>query len=268
MAITINAKGTSVPYFKIGKSGVTLYQGATDPHTTDGFSVRANDIWIDTTDKTLKFRTPLNTWEALSTVNSIADLEDVDLTGLANGYVLKYNSLSQMWEPSQTTGGLASDWGSIAENPIDYDGYTGDVWQLNTSTSTVSYANNVSIGGNLSVTGNAVISGNLTFGDTDTDTIALTADINSNLIPETNATYNLGSSTQQWNNTFISGTIDNSANTGAMVFPTGTIAQRPASPVQGMVRFNSETTRFEGYNGTQWINIDIPDDWGSVAETP
>ena len=35
-----------------------------------------------------------------------------------------------------------------------------------------------------------------------------------------------------------------------------------------MVRFNSTTSRFEGYNGTSWINIDIPDDWGSVADTP
>ena len=264
MAVTINAKGTSVPYFKIGKSGVTLYQGATDPHTTDGYAVRTNDIWIDTTDKTLKFRTPLSTWEALSTVNTLADLEDVDLTGLANGYVLKYNALSQLWEPSQTTGGLASDWGSIAETPIDYDGYTGDVWQLDTGTGVLSYANTVQIGGNLNVSGHATISGNLIFGDASTDTISLTADINSNLIPQTTATYDFGSSTKQWNNAYISGTIDNSANTGAMLFPRGTTAQRPSEAQEGMVRFNSETKRFEGYNGSEWINIDIPDDWGSL----
>ena len=47
----------------------------------------------------------------------------------------------------------------------------------------------------------------------------------------------------------------------------GTTAQRPGSASAGMVRFNSETSRFEGYNGSEWINIDIPDDWGSVTET-
>ena len=161
---------------------------------------------------------------------------DVDLTGLADGYFLRYNAISSKWEPHETNGGLASDWGSIAENAIAYDGYTGDVWQLENSTQTLIYNNNVNIGnqltvdtistqshvnigGNLQVTGNATISGNLTFGDASTDTIALAADINSNLIPETDATYNLGSDTQQWNDAFISGTIDNSANTGAMMMP-------------------------------------------------
>ena len=57
-------------------------------------------------------------------------------------------------------------------------------------------------------------------------------------------------------------------STGAMIFPTGTTAQRPSTPQAGMVRFNSTTSRFEGYNGSEWINIDIPDDWGSVTETP
>lgn len=267
MAVTLNAKGTSVPYFKIGKSGVTLFQGSSDPHVDSGYSVRTNDIWLDTSDKTIKFRNALSQWEALSTANEISELEDVDLTGLADGYFLRYNAITTNWEAHETLGGLASDWGSIAENALEIDGWSGDVWMLENSTSTLKWNNNVEIGGNLQVTGNATISGNLTFGDTSTDTIALTADINSNLVPETNATYNLGSSTQQWNDTFISGTIDNSSNTGAMLFPTGTTAQRPSEAQEGMVRFNSQTKRFEGYNGSEWINIDIPDDWGSVAES-
>lgn len=285
MAVTLNAKGTSVPYFRIGKSGVTLFQGINDPHVSGGHNVRTNDIWFDTNERTLKFRTSQNTWEALNEADKMSELNDVDLTGLADGYFLRYNAVSSKWEPHETSGGLASDWGSILENAINYDGYTGDVWQLNNQTQTLIYNNNVNIGnqltvdtistqshvnigGNLQVTGNATISGNLTFGDASTDTIALAADINSNLVPETNSTYNLGSSTQQWNDTFISGTIDNSANTGAMLFPTGTTVQRPTSAQEGMVRFNSDTKRFEGYNGTEWINIDIPDDWGSINETP
>jgi len=265
MAVVLNARGTSVPYFKIGKSGVTLFQGSADPHVDSGYSVRTNDIWFDTANKTLKFRNSSSQWEALAEADKISELEDVDLTGLADGHFLRYNSTTANWEAHAVTGGLASDWGTITQTPISYDGYTGDVWQLNTSTNTLSHNGNVSVSGNFTVSGNATISGNLTFGDAATDTIALTADINSNLIPDSNAAYNLGSSTQQWNDTYISGTIDNSANTGAMIFPTGTTAQRPSTPEEGMVRFNSETKRFEGYNGTEWLNIDIVDDWGSIS---
>ena len=34
--------------------------------------------------------------------------------------------------------------------------------------------------------------------------------------------------------------------------------------VQGMVRFNSDTTKFEGYNGTDWINL-VEENWGSLS---
>ena len=56
MAVTLNAKGTSVPYFKLGKSGITLFQGSSDPHATLGYSVSDNDIWFDTTTQTVKYR--------------------------------------------------------------------------------------------------------------------------------------------------------------------------------------------------------------------
>jgi len=42
-------------------------------------------------------------------------------------------------------------------------------------------------------------------------------------------------------------------STGAIKIPVGTTAQEPASPVAGMIRFNSDTPpQFEGYNGTKW----------------
>ena len=58
--------------------------------------------------------------------------------------------------------------------------------------------------------------------------------------------------------------VASSNNTGAMIMPVGTTAQRPASPVQGMVRFNTDTTKFEGYNGTDWINL-VEENWGSLS---
>ncbi len=49
-------------------------------------------------------------------------------------------------------------------------------------------------------------------------------------------------------------TLDVTA-TDAVIVPVGTTAQRPANPVQGMIRFNSTTGSFEGYNGTAWVNL-------------
>lgn len=53
MSVIINAKGTSVPYFKIGKTGTTLYQGSSDPSLT--YTPAVGDLFIDTDEKSIKF---------------------------------------------------------------------------------------------------------------------------------------------------------------------------------------------------------------------
>jgi hypothetical protein len=40
--------------------------------------------------------------------------------------------------------------------------------------------------------------------------------------------------------------------TGFMLIPKGTTAQRPVSPVNGEIRYNTDTTQFEGYQGGAW----------------
>lgn len=42
------------------------------------------------------------------------------------------------------------------------------------------------------------------------------------------------------------------ATTGSALIPTGTEAQRDGSPSAGFFRFNSDLSKFEGYNGTAW----------------
>ena len=37
--------------------------------------------------------------------------------------------------------------------------------------------------------------------------------------------------------------------------PSGNTLQRPSVPEQGMIRFNTSTTRVEGYDGSDWVNI-------------
>ena len=37
------------------------------------------------------------------------------------------------------------------------------------------------------------------------------------------------------------------------LLPSGSTADRTSSPLAGHIRFNSQTARFEGYDGSAWI---------------
>jgi hypothetical protein len=66
----------------------------------------------------------------------------------------------------------------------------------------VGIAKSVTIGEDLTVHGDTTISGNLTFGDAATDQITFTADINSNIIPNADMSFDIGNTTFGWANTF------------------------------------------------------------------
>lgn len=43
------------------------------------------------------------------------------------------------------------------------------------------------------------------------------------------------------------------SGTGSLTLPSGSTAQRPATPTLGMVRYNTTFSNFEIYNGTSWV---------------
>jgi len=59
MSISINAKGTTVPYFTIGKNGTTIYQGTADP--SGSYTIKNGDYWFNSTASTLNVRVS-NAW--------------------------------------------------------------------------------------------------------------------------------------------------------------------------------------------------------------
>ena len=76
-------------------------------------------------------------------------------------------------------------------------------------------AGNVTVGSGLSVFGNSYFvgmvtfaagtDGNITIGDANTDNVVFNADVNSSFIPNTDDTYDLGSSSQQWKDLYVNG---------------------------------------------------------------
>lgn len=49
--------------------------------------------------------------------------------------------------------------------------------------------------------------------------------------------------------------VPRTSTTGSAIVPTGTQAQRDGSPAAGYFRFNSDISKFEGYNGTAWGSV-------------
>jgi len=79
---------------------------------------------------------------------------------------------------------------------------------------------NVAVGGNLTVTGTTTFNGGtITMGDAATDNVVFGADVDSNIIPDDDDTYDLGSSSQEWRNLYIDGT----ANIDSLVADTADI---------------------------------------------
>lgn len=107
MAITINAKGTSVPYFKIGKGGTTIFQGSADPaleHT-----VNNNDVWLDSNNAAVKYRVS-GQWVqggAYNTTNFNTDFASKDTDDLVEGTSNLYFTDSRARAAISVSGDLA-----------------------------------------------------------------------------------------------------------------------------------------------------------------
>jgi hypothetical protein len=56
-------------------------------------------------------------------------------------------------------------------------------------------------------------------------------------------------------NNLNSGKIEQTSATGAAEIPSGTELQRDAVPSAGYFRFNTDVSKFEGYNGLAWGSV-------------
>jgi len=91
----------------------------------------------------------------------------------------------------------------ITNNIISTNESNANIEFVPNGTGTVEINANTNVYGNITATGNITANGNITIGDADTDNVTFNADVASNIIPDANNTYNLGSSTKKWNNAYI-----------------------------------------------------------------
>jgi hypothetical protein len=87
-------------------------------------------------------------------------------------------------------------------------------------------AANVTASGNITVTGTTNLNGNITLGNATSDTITVTGRFATALVPDTNVTYDLGTSSLRWRDIYLSGnTIDLA---GATISSDGTSVTLPS----------------------------------------
>jgi len=234
MAVTINAKGTSVPYFKIGKSGTTFYQGDADPSST--YSVNTNDIWFDTSNGTVKFRVS-NSWSGITTASDLTVTGDLTVQGTTTTVnsteiqvqnTLKFEgSSSNEYETTLTVVDPTQD--NVITIPNATDTLVAKDTTDTLRNKSINLANNT-LSGSLSEF-NVALSG--------ADFVSLDG-------------------TETLTNKTLTSPVLNGTEmtpTGAIVIPVGTTAQRPGTGVVGMMRFNSDIDAFEGYNGASWVKL-------------
>jgi len=234
MAVTINAKGTSVPYFKIGKSGTTFYQGDADPSST--YTINTNDIWFDTSNNTIKFRVS-NAWSGITTASDLTVTGDL----IVQGTTTTVNSTEIQ-----------------VQNTLKFEGSTSNDYETTLTVVDPTQDNTVTIPN----TTDTLVAKNTT--DTLTNK---SIDLDSNTLSGTLTEFNTAmqgdsfvslTGTETLTNKTLTSPVLNGTQmtpTGAIVMPVGTTAQRPGTGVVGMMRFNSDIDAFEGYNGASWVKL-------------
>ena len=252
MAVTINARGTSVPYFKIGKSGTTFYQGDSDP--SGSYTINANDVWFDTSNGTVKFRVS-NSWSGITTASDLTVTGDLTVQGTTT----TVNSTEiQVQNTLKFEGATSNDF----ETTLTVVDPTAD------RTITIPNATDRLVG--------RATSDTLTNKSVDLDSNTLSGTLTEfNTAMQGDSFVSLTGIETLTNKTLTSPVLNGTqmTTTGAIVIPVGTTAQRPGTGVVGMMRFNSDIDSFEGYNGASWVKLGhtIPTgdshNFGAISET-
>lgn len=127
------------------------------------------------------------------------------ITGSVPALTPTYNTVQSAIE------GLVTDVNNIMNGTYTFSGATTTVTQ------------DLQVNGDSTFTGDVTINGNLQLGNQDTDSITLVADLASNLIPDADNTYDIGSSPKSWKDLYLDGVAYINGTTGSTSSSTGAL---------------------------------------------
>ncbi len=134
----------------------------------------------------------------------VGDFES-GITGSVPALTPTYNTVQSAIE------GLVTDVNNIMNGTYTFSGATTTVTQ------------DLQVNGDSTFAGDVTINGNLQLGNQDTDSITLVADLASNLIPDADNTYDIGSSPKSWKDLYLDGAAYINGTTGSTSTSTGTL---------------------------------------------
>lgn len=154
--------------------------------------------------------------------------------------------------------------GTISSPSLSFDTSTNlGLYKVDNNTLGVSralyVASGLTVDGDITFRARNGTGGTITFGDANTDNIVFTADVNSNIIPNTDNAYDLGTTTQEWRNLYIDGTaqvdtlqVDESGSVaGTLAVNGGSITTTSGS----FVLLNSAATTVNAFGAATSLNI-------------
>ena len=173
------------------------------------------------------------------TVTNRADIGDVNIqnnTIWSDGQYLNLGTLDNIVYNNK----LRVDDIDIEGNVISTNVSNSNLELRPNGTGAVEVLADMNVGGNIHATGNISADGNITLGDADTDNITFNADVASNIIPDIDSTYTLGTAGTVYSegSTYTAGDITLTVNNG-----TGTLSI-PAAGVAWIDDVASETTGY------------------------
>ena len=133
------------------------------------------------------------------------DLSSGDLTlDVAGDIILNTDDgIVSLQDASATFGSLENSSGNLViksgtTTAITFSGAASTFAGTPTFSTGAIFSADIDLNGNIDISGNTVLNGNTTIGDANTDTVTVTADVASHLIPSADSQYTLGTTDDRW----------------------------------------------------------------------
>jgi hypothetical protein len=174
---------TDLLYLDVVNSRIGIKTAAPSTDLDVNGHTRSTNLTVDT---------QLNVGDLHFTGNTITSDSNTINFAAAAGEATVYHSRLQI-DDLQLQGNTIST--TVSNSSIELDPNGSGTVNIIANTN---ITGNLAVTGNINATGNVVIGGNIQIGDALTDNIIINASIRSDLVPETDNTYDLGSAIYRW----------------------------------------------------------------------